>query len=119
MKTQCEKPKAERISITVPAIIDRAAFDAVAAMLQARDLRVTAPRVVTGAILLAALATGATCGGPMTLRTGTSRLSDVHRYFTCSTSGRMGKSIRMDTLDTLVVDNLVEQLLQPDRLTAT
>lgn len=116
MKTQCEKPKAERISITVPPIIDRAAF---AAMLQARDLRVTAPRVVTGAILLAALATGATYSGPMTLRTGTSRLGDVHRYFTCSTSGRMGKSIRLDMLDTLVVDNLVEQLLQPDRLTAT
>ncbi|POR40195.1 recombinase family protein [Methylobacterium sp. V23] len=124
-KTLCEKPKAEQITIPVLAIIDRAAFDAVAATLQARDPRVTAPRVVTGPILLTGLATCATCGGPMTLRTGTSRSGKVHRYYTCSTSGRMGKSackgraIRMDTLDTLVVDNLVERLLQPDRLTAT
>ncbi|TXN00562.1 hypothetical protein FV242_21455, partial [Methylobacterium sp. WL64] len=124
-KTLCEKPKAEQIAITVPAIIDRSTFDAVSATLQARDPRVTAPRVVTGPILLTGLATCATCGGPMTLRTGTSRSGDVHRYYSCSTSGRMGKTackgraIRMDALDALVVDNLIERLLQPDRLTAT
>ena len=124
-KTLCEKPKAEQIDITVPAIIDRATFDAVSETLKGRDPRVTPPRVVTGPILLTGLATCATCGGPMTLRTGTSRSGDVHRYYSCSTSGRMGKTackgraIRMDTLDALVVDNLVEQLFQPDRLTAT
>ncbi|WP_091682631.1 recombinase family protein [Methylobacterium sp. 275MFSha3.1] len=124
-KTLLEKPKSEQISIAVPAIIDHATFETVAKTLQARDPRVTAPRVVTGPILLTGLATCATCGGAMTLRTGTSRSGEVHRYYSCSTSGRMGKSacrgraIRMDTLDALVTDNLVEQLLRPDRLTAT
>jgi hypothetical protein len=124
-KTLLEKPKSEQISIAVPAIIDRATFETVAKTLKARDPRVTAPRVVTGPILLTGLATCATCGGAMTLRTGTSPSGEAHRYYSCSTSGRMGKSacrgraIRMDTLDALVTDNLIEELLRPDRLTAT
>jgi len=61
----------------------------------------------------------------MTLRTGTSKSGQVHRSYSCSTHGRQGKirctgrSIRMDTLDTLVTDHLVAELLQPDRLRAT
>ena len=51
-KTLLEKPKSEQISIAVPAIIDHATFETVAKTLQARDPRVTAPRVVTGPILL-------------------------------------------------------------------
>jgi site-specific DNA recombinase len=58
----------------------------------------------------------------MTLRTGTSRSGHVHRYYACSTHARAGKSacpgrsIRMDKLDTLVTDQLVERLLAPQRL---
>ena len=60
----------------------------------------------------------------MTLRTGTSRSGAIHRYYTCSTCARQGKSackgrsIRMDRLDTLVVDHIAGRLLQPDRLAA-
>ncbi|MFX4846534.1 zinc ribbon domain-containing protein, partial [Acinetobacter baumannii] len=64
----------------------------------------------------------ATCGGAMTLRTGTSRSGDVHRYYTCTTQARAGKcackgrSMRMDKLDGLVTRHLVDNLLQPDRM---
>ncbi|WP_407529031.1 recombinase zinc beta ribbon domain-containing protein [Methylobacterium oryzisoli] len=95
------------------------------ATLKAHNPRVTPARVVTGPILLTGLATCTTCNGPMTLRTGTSKSGKVHRYYSCSTHGRMGRtgctgrSILMDTLDTLVTDHLVTESLQPDRLRAT
>ncbi|WP_419829843.1 recombinase family protein [Methylobacterium sp.] len=124
-KTLVEKPKAEHIPIEVPAIIERAEFEAVAATLKAHNPRTTPARVVTGPILLTGLATCATCSGPMTMRTGTSKSGKVHTYYSCSTHGRQGKtgckgrSIPMQKLDTLVTDHLVAELLQPDRLRAT
>ncbi|MCJ2136984.1 recombinase family protein [Methylobacterium sp. J-026] len=124
-RTLTEKPKAEQIPITVPAIISLSEFEAVQATLKAHNPRTTPARVVTGPILLTGLATCTTCSGPMTLRTGTSKSGQVHRYYSCSTHGRQGKtgctgrSIRMDTLDTLVTDRLVAELLQPDRLRTT
>ena len=59
----------------------------------------------------------------MTLRTGTSRSGKVHRYYACSNCARQGKtickgrSIRMDKLDELVTDHVLDRLLNPDRLT--
>lgn len=82
-----------------------------------------APRIVSGPILLTGLAHCATCKGAMTLRTGTSKSGMVHRHYTCSICARQGKVackgrlIRMDRLDTLVVDHLQERLFQPERLT--
>jgi site-specific DNA recombinase len=66
----------------------------------------------------------ATYDGGMTLRTGTSRSGQVHKYYTCSTCARMGKSVcrgrslPMAKLDTLVVDHLIDRLFQPERLRA-
>lgn len=123
-KTLRQKPESEQVKIDVPAIIDRKLFDRVQDNLRARNPKVTAPRIVTGPILLTGLATCASCSGAMTLRTGTSSSGKVHRYYTCSTCARMGKSackgrsIAMDKLDTLVTDQITERLLQPDRLTA-
>ena len=122
-KTLTQKPVAEHITVAVPPIIERGAFDAVQAMLKARNPRVQAPRVVTGPILLTGLAVCASCEGGMTLRTGTSRSGKIHRYYTCSTCARSGKaackgrSIRMDTLDDLVVEHLSERLFTTERLT--
>ncbi|MCE4225941.1 recombinase family protein [Methylobacterium sp. C25] len=124
-KTLIDKPEAEHVPIEVPAIIDLAEFEAVAATLKAHNPRATPARVVTGPILLTGLATCATCSGPMTLRTGTSKSGKVHTYYSCSTHGRQGKTacvgraIPMNKLDTLVTDHLVAELLQPDRLRAT
>lgn len=58
----------------------------------------------------------------MTLRTGTSKSGKVHRYYTCSTAARVGKtgckgrSIAMDRLDGLVTTHLADRLLGPNRL---
>jgi site-specific DNA recombinase len=60
----------------------------------------------------------------MTLRTGTSKTGQVHRYYACSTCARQGKtvckgrSIRMDKLDALVTGQLADRLLEPQRLGA-
>ncbi len=118
------KPENEHITVDVPPIIGRDAFDAVAAALKARDPRVTAPRVTTGPILLTGLATCATCEGAMTLRTGTSKSGTVYKYYNCSTCARMGKtackgrSIPMEKLDTLVTVHLADRLFNPTRLSA-
>jgi site-specific DNA recombinase len=58
----------------------------------------------------------------MTLRTGTSKSGKVHRYYTCSTAVRVGKtgcngrSIAMAKLDALVTTYLADRLLGPNRL---
>ena len=80
-------------------------FDAVQATLRARNPKIMPPRVVTGPILLTGIATCASCGGGMTLRTGK---SGRYRYYTCATCAQQGKSackgrsIPMDKLDRLV-----------------
>jgi site-specific DNA recombinase len=121
-RTGERKPDDEVVTVAVPVIIQPDVFEQVQRQLHARSPRVVAPRTTTGPILLTGLAVCATCGGGMTLRTGTSRSGTVHRYYTCSTCARKGKtackgrSIPMDKLDRLVTDNLMERLFQPDRL---
>ena len=121
-RTGEQKPDDEIVTVAVPAIIEPDVFEQVQRQLHARSPQVVAPRVTTGPILLTGLAICATCRGGMTLRTGTSKSGTVHRYYTCSTCARKGKtvckgrSIPMDKLDGLVTDNLVERLFQPSRL---
>lgn len=120
-KTREDKPESEIITIDVPAIIEPARFDAVQKRLKSRNPKVTPPRVVTGPILLTGLASCASCGGGMTLRTGK---SGRYRYYTCATCAQKGKSackgrsIPMDRLDTLVTERLADQLLTPERLSS-
>ena len=121
-RTLKQKPSNEHVTVEVPVIISRSEFEAVAATLKTRDPRVTSPRVVTGPVLLTGIATCAGCDGAMTLRTGTSSTGKVHKYYTCSTCARQGKtgckgrSVPMDKLDCIVVENLTAQLFQPERL---
>jgi site-specific DNA recombinase len=123
-RTRQRKPDEEVVTIPVPGLIERHMFERVQRQLHARSPRVAAPRVTTGPILLTGLAVCATCRGGMTLRTGTSQNGIVHRYYTCSTCARKGKSacsgrsIRMDKLDRLVTDHLIERLFRPERLGA-
>ena len=121
-RTGKRKPEDEVVTIPVPAIIEPDVFEQVQRQLRARSPHVVAPRVTTGPILLTGLAVCATCRGGMTLRTGTSSNGVVHRYYTCSTCARSGKtacrgrSIRMDKLDGLVTDHLLDHLFAPERL---
>ncbi len=118
------KSESEQVFAEVPAIIEPHVFEQVQSFLKERNPRVTPPRMVSGPILLTGIAVCASCHGAMTLRTGTSKMGNVYRYYSCSTCARHGKSvckghsIRMDKLDTIVVDQLVDRLLDPPRLTA-
>lgn len=121
-KTRGRKPASEHILTAAPVIIERENFDAVQVQLRQRNPRITPPRLVSGPILLTGLAFCATCSGAMTLRTGTSKTGKVHKYYSCSTCARQGKaackgrSIAMDRLDKLVIGQLIDRLLDPDRL---
>ncbi|CAA6606124.1 Resolvase domain [Rhodospirillaceae bacterium LM-1] len=121
-KTLKQKPVSEQVVIPVPPIIERTEFESVQRTLKSRRPNITPPRVTTGPILLTGLAVCSTCGGAMTLRTGTSRNHSVYRYYSCSTAARMGKSacpgqaIAMDRLDQLVTEHLCNRLLTPERL---
>lgn len=119
-KTREAKPEADQVVVPVDPIIDAATFDAVQASLRARNPKVTSPRVVSGPILLTGIATCASCGGGMTLRTGK---SGRYRYYTCATCAQRGKSackgrsIPMEKLDRLVCEKLADRLLTPERVT--
>lgn len=121
-RTRTRKPEADHVTYAAPIVIEPPVFERVQHLLKSRNPRVTPPRVVTGPILLTGLAHCATCGGAMTLRTGTSKTGKVHRYYACSTCARQGKSvckgrsIKMDRLDDLVTNQLIDRLLAPERL---
>jgi hypothetical protein len=112
-KTGKAKPASEHIVVPCGPIIDPAAFDALQASLKSRNppatRRPTPPRVVTGSILLSGIATCASCGGGMTLRTGK---SGRYRYYVCATCAQKGKeackgrSVPMDRLDVAVMDSI-------------
>ena len=91
-RTGQRKPDEEVVTIPVPGLIELHVFEQVQRQLHARSPRVVAPRVTTGPILLTGLTVCATCRGGMTLRTGTSKNGVIHRYYTCSTCARKGKS---------------------------
>ena len=89
----------------------------------ANNPKVTAPRVVTGPILLTGLAKCAHCGGGMTQRTGTSSTGLVYAYSACASrapkgpTACRGNTIRTAFLDDLVLTALKENMFTPERLT--
>mgnify|MGYP001081887065 CR=1 FL=1 len=117
------KPVSEIVEITTPVIVEQDLFDRVQVRLVANNPKVTAPRVVTGPILLTGLARCAHCGGGMTQRTGTSSTGRVYAYYACASRAQKGptacrgNTIRMAFLDDLVLTALRENMFTPERLT--
>ena len=122
-RTGEHKPASEIVEIATPAIVEQDLFDRVQARLVANNPKVTAPRVVTGPILLTGLAKCAHCGGGMTQRTGTSSTGRIYAYYTCASRAQKGptacrgNTIRMAFLDDLVLTALKENMFTPERLT--
>ena len=121
-KTREAKPEAEHAIMAVPPIITEEEYYAVQASLKARNRIMMPPRAVTSPVLLTGICFCASCGGAMTLRTGTGNAGGNYRYYTCSTKARQGKTgcsgntVPMDRLDGAVVDHLESRLLHPQRL---
>ncbi len=107
------------ITVAVPAIIDREAFEQVQASLSSRSPKRVPPRLVGNPTLLTGIARCGTCGSGMTLRTGK---SGRYRYYTCAGCAQKGKthcpgrSISMAALDGMVLEHLADRLFTPDRL---
>jgi site-specific DNA recombinase len=110
------------VEIDIPPIIPLGLVEDVQARLSRNNPRVTPPRVVNGPTLLTGLATCASCGAGMT-RTGTKRRNRSYSYYSCGGYHQKGRSvcggrhIAMAKLDRLVIDNVKERLLTPERLT--
>ncbi len=111
------------IDIPVPVLIEPKVFERTQAKLGQNNPRTTPPRVVNGPSLLTGIAVCASCGAGMT-RTGTSRRGKSYSYSSCAGCQQKGKSvckgrhIPAAVLDGIVVSNLKQRLLTPDRLAA-
>ena len=109
------------VEIDVPTIIPVELFETVQARLARNNPKVTPPWVVNGPILLTGLAICATCGAGMT-RTGTRRGQRTYAYYSCAGSHQKGPSVckgrhvPLGRLDELVLANVKETLLAPERL---
>ena len=109
------------VEIDVPTIVPMGLFEQVQAKLARHNPKVTPPRTVNGPNLLAGLATCATCGAGM-VRTGTACGKRSYTYYSCAGCHQKGKSvckgrhIPTAKLDNLVVENVKEKLLTPERL---
>lgn len=110
------RPPSEWIEFEVPAIIDEQTFNAVQALLQSRNPKRVAPRIVNGPTLLAGVARCGHCGAGLVLDTGK---GGAYRYYCCSRKMREGATacpgmrIRMDRLDEIVVDEIAARVLSP------
>jgi DNA invertase Pin-like site-specific DNA recombinase len=121
-ETEEAKPQAETVSYPFPVIVSPETLAQVRQHLASRAPARTPPRVVSGPILLTGLAICSTCGGGMTLRTGTSKTGVVYRYYACSAAARKGRtacpgrSIPMAELDGVVEGGLFDRVFRPERL---
>ncbi|HDZ74965.1 MAG TPA: recombinase family protein [Aurantimonas coralicida] len=117
--TRIKRPKEDHIVVACPAIIAPRRFAAVQASLRSRNPKLSAPRVVTGPILLTGLLQCAKCGGAMTMRTGK---SGRYTYYACAsrqargTAACEGCSHPMRHVDEAVTEALVSEALTPTRL---
>ena len=113
------KPISEVVTVPVPPIIERESFDAVQALLKARNPKAIPARVISGPTLLTGLIHCGRCGGAMTIRTGK---GGRYRYYACSMKARQGPTacegmaVPMEKLDDLVASHMENRLLQPERL---
>lgn len=113
------EPEEAWVEVDCPAIIDRARFDAAAALRATRAPKVTAPRIVTSPILLTSVARCGLCGEGLTIRTGK---GGRYSYYACGAkvngaAARCAcKAIRQEALDGIVLTALEERLFRPDRL---
>lgn len=124
------KDPSEIIEYEIPAIIDRATFDAVQALLASRKPKTKGPRLTSAPSLLGGLVRcdcRASCA--LSTATGTSRTGKIYAYYKCIKATKQGRHTEQDgkcanrkiprpVIEKLVVDALVDQLLQPERVTS-
>jgi len=120
-KTRKVKPESEWVEVSVEPILDQETFDLAQQRKFERSPQNVPPRVVNSPTLLTGLLKCGQCGAPMTLATGK---GGSYRYYKCTTRIHHGKdacptqNIRMEKLDSLVLEALAEKVFTPTRVTA-
>ena len=110
------------IHIPVPTLIEQCDFDRVQAKLTRSNPKTTSPRVVNGPSLLTGIAVCASCGCGMTRTGTTNRQGRTYSYYSCAGAHQKGKTvckgrhIPASTLDEIVLTNLKQRVLAPDRI---
>ena len=110
------------IHISVPVLIEQSDFDRAQAKLARSNPKTTPPRVVNGPSLLTGIAVCASCGSGMTRTGTTNRQGRSYSYYSCAGCQQKGKSvckgrhIPTATLDEIVLTNLKQRVLAPDRI---
>ena len=119
MRTNATKPEAEWVVVSIPPLIDRQVFMAVADKRHVRSPAVTPARVVSSPTLLTGLLKCDNCGAGMTTATGK---GGRYRYYKCNT--RIGQSsnacctpaVPMAKMDDLVLAAFADKVLTPERM---
>ncbi|NPU27280.1 recombinase family protein, partial [Bradyrhizobium denitrificans] len=110
------------IHIPVPVLIEQSDFDRVQAKLARSNPKTTPPRVVNGPSLLTGIAVCGSCGSGMTRTGTTNRQGRSYSYYSCAGCQQKGKSvckgrhIPAATLDEIVLTNIKQRVLAPDRI---
>ncbi len=118
-KTHQKRAPDEWVTTAIPAIIDAATFESVRAKRESRAPIKTPPRRVSSPTLLTGLLKCGVCGHGMTLVTGK---SGKYRYYKCTSRHNKGNhactsgNLPMETLDSLVLNQLAEKVFAKDRL---
>lgn len=113
---------AQLITISVPAIVTPEEFDRLAEQLQRKDPRKGGvAKAFSSPLLLSGIAF-CSCGAQMTLSTGKNGYGQTYRYYHCGREARYGKidcdgpRVPEPTLDEIVIDSIVTQVLDPQRI---
>lgn len=113
------RPQKEWVPLKTPRIVSDADFYVAQDRLDRQHPIRTPPRIVNSEILLTGLAKCACCHAPLRIQTGK---SGAYRYYKCSKRADQGAavcsgcSMRMETLDDLVLGALADRVLAPERL---
>ena len=114
------RPKEEWIASKVPSIISEEDFRRAGIQMLERSPKKMAPRLVNSPVLLTAVARCGGCGSLMLRQTGK---SGAYGYYKCSGKVRMGSCeggvpavIPAGTLDRIVLDWLLDELLTAERV---
>ncbi len=119
MRTNVTKPESDWVRVSIPPIVSKDTFEAVAAKRHQRSPCVTPARLVSSPTLLTGLLKCGACGAGMTLATGK---GGRYRYYKCNTriaqhaKACTTPAVPMNKLDALVLTALADKVLTPERL---
>ena len=118
-KNKQKRPPSEWVKAVSPAIIDASTFEQVRALRESRAPNKIPARRLTSPTLLTGILKCGKCGHGMTLVTGK---SGKYKYYKCTSRHNQGNhactsgNLPMEKMDALVMQQLADYVLAPDRL---